>query len=239
MKGKLFMFGFLSLILESLFVNASIFDSNQYNVPISLGFLDDPNLWVIIASAGVLGLIFYLLSTRVPLFRDNNTASIIFSILLSIIALIVTPVLQIIVWAVGISAYLLIPLFFILFILLGLSKFHQGGTEVVSTIGESHQKMKDKINSGQRKKIFRRFKGYLDDAEKLLDEDPDRVKEILDSVSDQLRIRASGNRNAEAEIDPVRVMIDQAKDAVEANEIDQAKKFIKKAKNRLKKFRKD
>ena len=97
MKRKILLFGFLSMLLESLKVSAARtqlggWEIPQITLPIDFGALKEPNVIALIASTMLVGFILYILAMKVPVFDKNRIYAGIFASLLTVITIMTVPV---------------------------------------------------------------------------------------------------------------------------------------------------
>ena len=87
-KLGLFLIGLLSMIKS---VSAADF-YDFYKLNINFGFIKDVELWVFVITWAILFLILNAVAKKVPLFREDNKNAAIFSVLVSIAAMVGSPV---------------------------------------------------------------------------------------------------------------------------------------------------
>ena len=229
-------------------------------INIDFGFLKDPNLWAVILTVALIGLIVYLLARNFFLFRDNNMSAIIFSIIVALLTIIVTPSVAWITWLLTKSIWLLLLVFVLVFVLAGLSKMYTGGhghlSDDKAQRKEKGERTKDRIERSEVNQIFKRSRGYLNDVRKEVDnlendiqngrivpgsteENRARsdVEAVMESTKDAIRQKANAE-GALHEIKPVIKFIDKARGKLMRGDYPGARGFLDKAEKQLKKFRK-
>jgi hypothetical protein len=214
MKGKLLLFSFLSILLESVFVRADAFSGSSFagsdpvRLNLNFGFLANPALWAVLASVALVGFILFVLSMKVPFFEGNKWWAGIFAFLLAIISITTTPV---VVWValLGATTGLIVAAFFLIvagFFLITLLR----GVKKNANIMHRDDRVEDKANkvardaekdviedTGRYKRVIKMLGRTIKEVKKLNFAHPDfatQSRDIASRIDSTLRVRLTGDR---------------------------------------------
>ena len=262
MKGKLLLFSFLSILLESVFVNADAFSgssfagSNPYLLNINLGFLTNPAMWAVLASVAVIGFLLFVLSMKLPFFEGNKWWAGIFAGLISIISIITTPV---VVWValLGATGGLIVMLFAFLIIVFWFITIIRGWKKDLN-IQHRADRNEDKIDkvsrdaekeivedTGRYKRVIKLIGRVIKDVKKLNIADADfatQCRDLASKLDGDIRTRLSGDRAGDTSgdgddaDDEIRQAVD-ALNAADASSKSKADRRLDEARKILKKHK--
>ncbi len=238
----------LSLFLLSLFsmlksVSAADF-YDYYKLNINFGFIKDVELWVFVITWAILFIIVYTAAARMKFFKDNNKNAAIFSVLVSIAAMVGSPVSTLVMGAAIISPLIVYFLFFLAFVIGAIGKLFSKPAGWSSEEGRAFKKLRNiakglgtlyrDLKSGTNHLPEESDSAYESEVDKLAEEIQETNQEL-----DNMRIRAreedpGGESGAE---DDFRKAINFNQDAIhdlENKEVSSAKKNIKKSEKSMK-----
>ena len=258
-KLGLFLIGLLSMIKS---VSAADF-YDFYKLNINFGFIKDVELWVFVITWAILFLILNAVAKKVPLFREDNKNAAIFSVLVSIAAMVGSPVSTWMMATVIVSPIIIFFLFFLILVWTAISYFLLGGAKASETWGRASSKFRmQKRASKQIKDLTNKAMNLIGIIKDKLNHIPDpsdgaydseareainTLNELIDELDNtRIRIKEEDPEGESKSGDDVRKAIDAAHNAIDEvqngnvknakKDIGNAEKELKRALRRMKGF---
>lgn len=224
-----------SLILFSLFsmlksVSADNF-YDFYKLNINFGFIHDVELWVFMITWGILFLLVNGIAKKLHFFRDDIKNAAIFSVLVSIAAMVGSPVSTLMMATVIVSPIIIFFLFFIILIWTAISYFLLGSANAANTRGRATSQFRSLRRSfGQIRRLSNRAMNLIRSIRNSLNHIADPSEGSYDSESREV---VDALRELIAELDKMRQRIDEEDPEGKSNSGDQIRKAIDEAENSI------
>jgi vacuolar-type H+-ATPase subunit H len=202
-KFSLFLISLFSMIKS---VSAADF-YDFYKLNINFGFIRDVEAWVFVITWAILFLLVNGIAKKIHLFKDDIKSAAIFSVLVSIAAMIGSPVSTWMMATIIISPLIIFFLFFIILVWTAISYFLLGGAKASETWERATSKFR--MQKRASKQIKKLGKGVLSLFGKIYD-GLNHIVSNKDEAYDSEAGEVIGNINASnREIDNLRVRADE------------------------------
>jgi hypothetical protein len=224
-----------SLILFSLFSMIKYVSADDfydfYRLNVNFGFIKDVELWVFMITWGILFLILNGVVRKIPLFREDTKNAVIFSVLISIAAMIGSPISTWMMATVILSPIIIFFLFFIILLWTAISYFLLGGAKASETWGRATSKFR------MQKRSFRQIKKLTNKALNLIGIIKDKLNHLPDSKDGDYDSEANDAintiRRLIAELDKMRLRIKEEDPEEKLDAGNQIRKAINEANNAI------
>jgi len=241
--------------------SGSAYWTSGYTLPFNFGALtEDTDLIISVLTLALMTIIIFLLAENLFIFRNNRRAAIVFAAIVSLIAIITTPMVQWVAMIISSGIWAIVVLLIVGFVIVALTRLTRMGhghlQDEATLMKQKKEQSKDRREKADASQIFKRFRGYLNDIESEMDKVQNDVdsgtlqpgtseydhalrdlEAVFDSIIDAVKVKAT-SEGVWDEIKPVSKFITKAKGKVVRGDFDGARGFIGKAERRLKKFRK-
>jgi hypothetical protein len=160
----------LSLILISFLsmINSVSASNNFWDFEVNFWFIKDVSLWVLIFTWGILFMLLYKLIVKLPMFNGDNKNAAILAVLISFASMLGSPLTEWMMMTVALSPIIIFVMFFLMFVWTAISYFHKGVAEGHSRMMETHKDWtKDKL---YYKKEQRQAKKELSEIDEVIKE---------------------------------------------------------------------